>query len=152
MDGPSGRSSVHALTWQVVDSAFPTGGFAHSLGFEAAWQSGEVADRGTLQRFVRGAILQVGHGVLPLVTATFREPDRLVELDALAEAFLTNPIANRASRVQGRTLAATCHRVWPCRATDELQAHAHALCGHVAPIAGLAFKAIGLPLWTIQEI
>ena len=30
------------LTWQVVDSAFPTGAFAHSYGLEAAWQQGEV--------------------------------------------------------------------------------------------------------------
>src|SRR5688572_14928401 len=102
-----------ALTWQVVDSAFPTGGFAHSLGLEAAWQAGEVPDRDALGRFVRSALLQVGYGVLPLVTAAFRDPGRLGELDALTEAFLTNPVANRASRTQGRALVATAARVWP---------------------------------------
>ena len=34
------------LTWQVVDSAFPTGAFAHSFGLESAWQQGEVEDLG----------------------------------------------------------------------------------------------------------
>ena len=107
------RHPSQALTWQVVDSAFPTGGFAHSLGLEAAWQAGEVPDRDALVRFVRSALLQVGYGVLPLVTAAFRDPSRLDELDALTEAFLTNPVANRASRTQGRALVATAARVWP---------------------------------------
>jgi urease accessory protein len=30
------------LLWQLADSAFPTGGFAHSGGLEAAWQHGEI--------------------------------------------------------------------------------------------------------------
>ena len=34
------------LLWQLADSAFPTGGFAHSGGLEAAWQNGEVSNRG----------------------------------------------------------------------------------------------------------
>ena len=38
------------LTWQIVDSAFPTGVFAHSWGLEAAWQQGEVDDVDELRR------------------------------------------------------------------------------------------------------
>jgi urease accessory protein len=141
-----------ALVWQVVDSAFPIGGFAHSLGLEAAVHAGEVPDREALTRFVRLALLQVGYGVLPLVTAAFRQPKRLAEFDALADAFLTNPVVNRASRVQGRTLVATCGRVWPSQATKALQSSMAALAGHAAPLTGVAFKGLGLPLWTIQEI
>lgn len=152
MFGRTGGTPLHALTWQVVDSAFPTGGFAHSLGLEAAWQSGEIAGRDTLGRFTRGAMLQAGYGVLPLATTAFRAPDRLEELDAIADAFLSNQVANRASRVQGRTLSATCQRVWPSHALDEIQARGRLLCGHAAPLTGVVFKAIGLPLWTIQEV
>jgi urease accessory protein len=141
-----------ALVWQVVDSAFPIGGFAHSLGLEAAVHAGDVRDRDTLSRFVRSALLQVGYGVLPLVTAAVRQPERLAELDALADAFLTNPVVNRASRVQGRTLVATCVRVWPSQATRAVQSSMAALAGHAAPLTGVAFRTIGLPLWTIQEI
>lgn len=152
-----------ALTWQVVDSAFPTGGFAHSLGLEAARQAGEVPDRDALVGFVRNALLQVGYGVLPLVTAAFRDGRRLDELDALTEAFLTNPVANRASRTQGRALVATAARVWPSpemaafaarftRTAGRMSPTASTLYGHVAPATGVALRIIGLPLWTIQEI
>jgi urease accessory protein len=152
MPDPAGRSPSHALTWQIVDSAFPTGGFAHSAGLEAAWQSGEIPDRPALQRFVRASLLQAGYGVLPLITAAFREPDRLAELDALADAFLTNPVANRASRTQGRALVATCARVWPGPGQARVQAASRTLCGHVAPATAVSLRALGLPLWSIQEI
>ncbi len=112
------------LTWQVVDSAFPTGVFAHSWGLEAAWQQGEVASLTRCSDFVDASIQQTGHGTLPLVNAAFRQPERLEPLDTLADAFLTNPVANRASRVQGRTLLATAARVWPSAAFAALQARA----------------------------
>jgi urease accessory protein len=60
------------LTWQVVDSAFPTGVFAHSWGLEAAWQQGEVEGIGALQQFLEAVILQTGHATLPLLNARIR--------------------------------------------------------------------------------
>src|SRR6478672_7199173 len=99
--------------WQLADSAFPTGSFAHSWGLEAAWQSGEVADLAALRRFVLDTLEQAGRGVLPLVNVAHRQPERLSELDAIADLFLTNPVANRASRAQGRAFSSTCARVWP---------------------------------------
>jgi urease accessory protein len=102
-----------ALVWQLVDSAFPTGAFAHSLGLESAWQHGEVVSRDDLRRFVEATILQAASGALPLVNAAHREPARLAEWDAMNDAFLTNAVANRASRQQGRTLLASAARIWP---------------------------------------
>ena len=37
---------------QVSDTAFPTGAFAHSLGLEAFYEAGELADAEDLRRFV----------------------------------------------------------------------------------------------------
>ena len=99
------------LVWQLVDSAFPTGAFAHSLGLESAWQHGEVATRDDLRRFVEATVLQAASGALPLVNAAHREPSRLGEWDALNDAFLTNAVANRASRQQGRTLLGSAARI-----------------------------------------
>ncbi|HTV76324.1 MAG TPA: hypothetical protein VMD57_04930, partial [Candidatus Baltobacteraceae bacterium] len=68
------------LVWQLVDSTFPIGGFAHSLGLEAAWQHGEVRGREDLVSFLEASLHQLGHAALPFVTAAFDEPEKLGEL------------------------------------------------------------------------
>src|SRR5437762_9198033 len=120
------------LTWQIVDSALPTGVFAHSWGLEAAWQQGEVADLDTLRMFLEASIQQAGYASLPLVNDAYRSPDQLEALDALAEAFLLNAVANRASRIQGRTLLGTAGRIWPSAELTALKGRADATCAHVA--------------------
>ena len=85
------------LTWQIVDSAFPTGLFAHSWGLEAAWQQGEVDGLSTLRLFVEASIQQAGYGSLPFVNTAYRSAGQLEALDAIADAFLLNAVANRAS-------------------------------------------------------
>lgn len=140
------------LLWQIADSAFPTGGFAHSNGLEAAWQSGEVRDAAGLERFVRDAVRQAGYGALPLLTAAYRAPARLEELDGIADAFLTNAVANRASRVQGRALLATCARVWPSPALTELESRGRTMCGHYASLTGAVGRALGLSLDVTQRL
>jgi len=139
------------LVWQIVDSAFPTGAFAHSFGLEAAWQQGEVEDVAALRRFLDASICQAGRSVLPFVTAAHLNPARLESLDALAEAFLVNPVANRASRVHGRALAATVARVWPSPVTRDLRARADATHAHLAPLSGAMFAALGLSLVASQR-
>src|SRR5580765_4292529 len=140
------------LIWQIVDSAFPTGVFAHSWGLEAAWQQGEVHGLDTLRDFLAASIQQAGYASLPLVNDAYRSPERLEALDALAEAFLLNAVANRASRIQGRSLLGTAARIWPSAALAALQTRAGATCAHIAPISGATFKAIGVPLPIVQKV
>jgi urease accessory protein len=138
------------LAWQVVDSAFPTGVFAHSWGLEAAWQQGEVPNTDALQRFLEASIQQTAFGALPLMAAAYREPQSWHTLDELADAFLTNVVANRASRIQGRTLVSTAARVWPSDAMAAAAALAEGGCAHVAPLSGVVFRLVGLPLDTAR--
>jgi urease accessory protein len=140
------------FTWQIVDSAFPTGAFAHSCGLESAWQHGEVDDLEALGRFLRASVLQAGYATLPLLNSAYQHPERLVSLDELADVFLVNAVANRASRIQGRTLAATAARIWPSDAMAGLRTLAHTTCAHVAPLSGATFRVLGLPLATAQRV
>ncbi len=140
------------LLWQLADSAFPTGGFAHSSGLEAAWQCGEVRDRDGFRRFLHDSIRQAGRSALPLVTAAHREPMRFSALDAMADAYLTNAVANRASRVQGRAFASTCARVWPEPEVIALDGRIRDGCGHLGPVAGAVWRALDVPLDAAQRL
>ena len=86
-------------------------GFAHSWGLEAAWQGGEVPDlrraaavrarRARAERARRAAAAECGASrSAPARSSSTRSPT----------LFLTNPVANRASRAQGR---AFCHDLRP---------------------------------------
>jgi len=103
------------LIWQLADSAFPTGGFAHSSGLEAAWQQGEIGRRDDLILFVEASLHQCGHAALPFVGAAFDSPDEFGQMDSLCDVFLTNHVANRASRAQGRAFVSAAERLLPSK-------------------------------------
>ncbi|WP_223645500.1 urease accessory protein UreF [Corallococcus sp. EGB] len=144
------------LAWRVLqlgDSAFPTGGFAHSGGLEAAVQQGEVREREGLARFARELLWQTGHGALPLLGAAWREPATLEALDARAESFLTNHVANRASRTQGRAFLDTCARIFPGQVGPlREKARAAGLRFHHAPLFGAVLRALEVELSDAQQL
>jgi urease accessory protein len=133
------------LLLQLADSAFPAGGFAHSYGLEAAWQQGEVG-AATLAAFVRDGIAQAGHSGLPFVLAAFDDPASLFVIDERCDAFLRNPVANRASRVQGRAWIGTVERSFPRDEVRGLTETVKARPGarHFAPIFGATLHALGI--------
>jgi urease accessory protein len=126
------------LVWQLADSAFPSGGFAHSGGLEAAWQQGEIRDAEELASFIESALWQTAAGALPFVTAAHDAPERLPELDEHCDTFLSNHVANRASRLQGRAFLSSSLRIFPA-----LQAQGISPSGcHLAPIFGVIAAAL----------
>jgi urease accessory protein len=133
------------LVWQLADSAFPAGGFAHSYGLEAAWQQGEVG-AASLASFVRDGIAQAGQSGLPFVLAAHDDPGSLCVIDDRCDAFLRNPVANRASRVQGRAWIGTVERSFP---REEVRALADAVrarpgCRHFGPIFGAMLRTLAI--------
>lgn len=142
------------LAWQLADSAFPVGGFAHSAGLESALQHGEVTSEASLERFLREALWQSGHGALPLASAAHADCQQLPALDDLCEAFLTSAVSNRASRTQGRALLNTCERTFPNPELAELSKRikAHGLRMHHAPLWGAILVSVGVSREEMQRL
>lgn len=140
------------LTWQIVDSAFPTGLFAHSWGLESMWQHGEIDGVTALQTFLDDVIVQTGRTAIPFLNGAFDRPDDLERLDRFADAFLVGEVGNRASRAQGRALIATAATVWPAPTVTALQRRAERTLAHVGPLSGATFRAIGLERETAQRV
>jgi urease accessory protein len=129
------------LIWQLADSAFPTGGFAHSLCLEAAWQHGEVQNRVELVSFLEAGLQQLGHAALPFVMAAHARVETLAELDQLCDVFTTNHVANRASRGQGRAFMAAVRRIY------KLEGEGKAIepqFAHYAPVFGACLRQLGI--------
>ncbi|XP_040066750.1 urease accessory protein UreF isoform X3 [Ixodes scapularis] len=92
----TGATSLLLNLLQISDSAFPTGSFAHSGGFEVAGQRGFIDSAGSFMTpFMREAHQQ------------WTNPEVIRSLDCKLSASLTNHVASRASIQQGRSLIQT---------------------------------------------
>jgi urease accessory protein len=134
------------LLWQLADSAFPTGGFAHSGGLEAAYHHRTVRGGGDLAEYLRTALHQLAHASLPYVHAVFSSEVPFAEADQHCDAFLSNHVANRASRLQGQAILSTCERTFGLELLRRLQGEIadKVLPSHNAPVFGQIALLLGL--------
>ncbi len=132
--------------WQWLDSGFPAGGFAHSGGLEAAWQAGELEGPDALRAFLRASLRQASRGSLPFVLAGWDRREPLAAIDARCDAFLSNHIANRASRRRGQALIRSAAGVFDHPSLPRLldPVLREATPGHLPPLFGSISRAIGL--------
>ena len=132
--------------WQWLDSAFPAGAFAHSSGLEAAFQQNEIASVADLASFIRASLDQFASSAAPFVVGVCRDVSAFEEADRAQEAMLTNHVANRASRAQGRAVLATATQAFANELIQNLRAEVRrSNCpGHLAPITGAVAAFLGL--------
>lgn len=128
----------------LADSAFPSGGFAHSGGLEAHAAFRWVRGPGELARFLEESTWQNALLLGPFLREAHRAPALLPELDQGCDVRLSAPVANRASRTQGRTFFATARSVFPGPLAALAPVVAALPCSHHAPLYGAALAALGV--------
>jgi urease accessory protein len=130
----------HWLLWQLADSAFPAGSFGHSGGLEAAWQLGEINSSHALESYANASLQQLSRASLPFVLDAHRDPERFAELDELCDVFLSNHVANRGSRLMGKSFVTAAEQSFPCPALTAFRAN----CGvaHFAPVFGVVTRLL----------
>lgn len=134
------------LLLQLADSTFPTGGFVHSGGLEAAAQAGAVRDGEDLARWIALALDQCGHALLPFAAAAHDAPEDVAALDQRCDATLSNHVANRASRAQGGAWLVATAAAFPVSPVPALCAalRVEGQPCHLAPCFGAGVRALGV--------
>lgn len=110
----------------LADGRFPTGGHAHSGGFEAASQREGIQDVPAMEQFLIGRLHTTGLVAAAFAAAACRHfhdavaaddgaslIDRLAPLDREFDARTPSPVLRTVSRRLGRQLIRTGRAVWP---------------------------------------
>jgi urease accessory protein len=162
-------SAAPAFPWlarllQVNDSAFPTGGYAHSFGFEQIVRSGLVHDAESMSRHLERHLWpMLIHFELPVVrfaqeAARNDNQAALIELDACVDAAKTARELREASRATGRRRLHAFGETgaYPvltafARTVEEGRSHAHHAVVYGIGLAALPQAAL-LTSWAFQSL
>lgn len=142
---PTTSPSAPWLLLQLTDGSFPSGGFAHSAGLEAAVRLGGLQ---AVEPFLDQLLVQTAYSALPFVRAACHGTESLADLDEAYDATIANHVANRASRAQGRAFVSAASRIFeePPRAqlVGAVAEHAERGPAHYAPMLGAICNALGV--------
>lgn len=155
---PTDTISTHhwvPLLMQVSDALFPTGSYAHSLGFEEAVRSGLAHDEGSLRDFLTGQTLpMLSSFELPYLryarqAARDHDVSLLEALDAeVGASKLAREIREGSAQLGTRRLKAL-RVILPddpgLAACEEAVKHGR-MAGHHVIVCGLQTVAAGVPL------
>jgi len=140
--------STDWLCWQLLDSAFPAGGFSHSGGLEAVWRQGLLADEtgDGLTGFLGLSLRQAARSWVPMALTVHTNMDQHQEVDQVCQAFLSNHVARQASRQQGLSFLRAGLEAFGSPLLSEMDSRVRdqAIVGHYAPVFGGVCLALGL--------
>lgn len=123
----TGKETDSTTTWillQIADSAFPTGGFSHSFGFESATKHGFVTEYSAFKAFLFSCLQNTASFSLSFVNESHKNchnVERIKKLDGMVQAYLSNHVANRASIRQGNSLLDTACKTFGKQEMKNLQ-------------------------------
>ncbi|KAI9194086.1 hypothetical protein LWI28_002993 [Acer negundo] len=143
--------------WQLIDSILLTGGFAHSLGLEAAVQCCIISGPEDLRTYMVHVLENTGSLLFPFVYFGTMSPtiETWHELGKTLDATLTNEVSRKASTSQGSALmrvAATVCTEFPCLKTmRDTSLGSRAVAFHHASIFGIICGLIGLNSGTSER-
>ena len=163
-DGVASAFPWLARLLQVNDSSFPTGGYAHSYGFEQVVQFGLVRDEESMTRHLEDHVWpMLVHFELPVVrfaqqAALDEDLAALLALDADVDATKTARESREASRATGQRrlhafgeTGASPILMAFARAVEEGKAHAHHAVVFGAGLSSLPRDAL-LTSWAFQSL
>jgi urease accessory protein len=125
---------------QLADSAFPAGSFAHSSGLEALRQLGQLKGEAALVLRLEELCWSLALGALPFLDEAFGGD--AVQADRANEVFLSNHVANRASRAQGQAFLLAAEAMLGTAEASALRTrlpHAHLAVAMGAALTGAGF-------------
>jgi len=130
------------LLYQLADSAFPAGSFAHSLGLEALRGAGLLRDERDLALRLDELAWHTAYAALPFLGDAHRGDP--VAADRAADRFLSSHVANRASRAQGRAFLLAAAALF--------DAHVELPCGHLPIAFGAVLAGADVALDDAREL
>ncbi|XP_055930466.1 uncharacterized protein LOC129960829 isoform X2 [Argiope bruennichi] len=135
---------------QLCDSAFPTGGFSHSMGTEAAIQNLYINDFESLKMFILSCLANSGSSCIPFVRSASENAnnlEKLINLDSLHNATLLNHVSHRASKQQGKSFLATSSEVFLLSEIEQLKELADngKIHCHLPIVFGVVCSALKIP-------
>jgi urease accessory protein len=149
---------------QVSDSAFPTGGYAHSYGFEQAVRLGVVRDEASLSPYLKRHLWpMLIHFEMPVVrfaqqAALGHNLPELIALDSCVDATKTARESREAGRATGRRRMEALSATGTSTILDEFARTVadDRAQGHHAVVYGIGLAHLPLPAlltsWAFQSL
>ncbi len=126
------------MVWQLADATFPAGGLAHSGGLEAVAKWGELNGSCRFRDYLLAQLTQTAHTLIPPVQAAWQDSGNAAAIDRFCQAFITNHVANRASRAQGKAFLLSAGAVFDLRVFRQMQddIRSQRMHGHFSVVFG----------------
>lgn len=133
---------MRMLLYQLADSAFPAGSFAHSLGLEALRAIGQLGGERELALRLEELAWHTAYAVLPFLGDAHGGAPAAA--DRACDRFLSSHVANRASRAQGRAFLIAAEAMLGARVELPL--------GHLPAAFGGTLAGAGVSLEDAREL